>query len=192
MADERQAVERLRSGEIRTRYRGGEDGEKDSPASLLMQGRPYREMVRSQVGVPVSPKSLQHMVRKGEKAHNPRVREQIVEATRLTAEVSFPGAKEAIGEVSSPNKPVVVSKSLLGKMVIKALYEDFAKHGPEVIDRLRRTDAFGYMTVVMRMIPRSVEVDVGQNLVGLLEELQKRDGGVAKVIDGVAKGEVGG
>src|SRR5882672_5293070 len=52
------------------------------------------------------------------------------------------------------------ARGVLSEKYVKALADDFAKHGVEAIERLRGEKADVYLQLVSRLVPTTVELDV--------------------------------
>jgi hypothetical protein len=54
------------------------------------------------------------------------------------------------------------SRNKLGEDFIQALAEDFARHGPAVIERVRKEKPDAYLKVVASLLPKDVNLSVRQ------------------------------
>lgn len=77
-------------------------------------------------------------------------------------------------KAGNPGRPKG-SRNKLGEDFLKALQEDFAKHGVEAIATVRENKPDAYLKVVASILPK--EIDLGDNAMSALKE--SRDASVA-------------
>lgn len=73
------------------------------------------------------------------------------------------------------------SRNKLGESFITELYEDFQEHGPSVIKAVREEKPDQYLKVIASVLPK--ELDVGERLGNILEDILDRVDGRTRTID---------
>ena len=63
------------------------------------------------------------------------------------------------------------SRHLLAGAFLRALHEDFKAHGASAIVECRETDPAAYLTVLCRLVPKELKIELGENLVAILGRL---------------------
>jgi len=81
----------------------------------------------------------------------------------------------------SPGRPKG-SRNKLGEAFLKALHEDFTKHGAEAIVAVRETKPDAYMKVIASILPK--EIELGEKTASTLKE--SRDASVAAFLRAAA------
>lgn len=69
-------------------------------------------------------------------------------------------------------------RNKLGEAFVKALHEDFDKHGIAAVERVRSEKPDQYLKVIASLLPK--EIDVGDNFASALKE--SRDAAVAAAL----------
>lgn len=69
-------------------------------------------------------------------------------------------------------------RNKLGEAFVKALHEDFDKHGIAAVERVRAEKPDQYLKVIASLMPK--EIDVGDNFASALKE--SRDAAVAAAL----------
>ena len=69
-------------------------------------------------------------------------------------------------------------RNKLGEAFVKALHEDFDKHGIAAVERVRDEKPDQYLKVIASLLPK--EIDVGENFASALKE--SRDAAVAAAL----------
>lgn len=65
------------------------------------------------------------------------------------------------GQSGNPNGRPKGSRNRLSEAFTLALANDFDKHGPEVIEKVRVTDPAAYVRVIASILPKQVEIKEG-------------------------------
>ena len=78
------------------------------------------------------------------------------------------GVPFAPGQSGNPAGRPKGARSKLGEDFLKALQADFAQHGAEAIEKVRKEKPDQYLKVVASILPK--EIDVGENLSAALKE----------------------
>ena len=74
------------------------------------------------------------------------------------------------GNIGGPGRPKG-SRNRLGEHFIEALFQDWSKHGPLVIERVRESNPAIYLKIVASLLPQQMAVEVSDGF----EEMNKED-----------------
>jgi hypothetical protein len=97
-------------------------------------------------------------------------RDSTAEKTRRKLPPAMEAQKWKPGVSPNPAGRPKCSRNKLGEEFVSALLADFNEHGPSVIETVRAEQPAQYLKVIAAVIPKEVNVSVGQ-----LEELSDAD-----------------
>jgi hypothetical protein len=74
------------------------------------------------------------------------------------------------GQSGNPNGRPIGSRNKLNEKFILALHDDFAKHGPAVIEKVRETRPEIYLKVIASILPRELHFKSANAFDGMSDE----------------------
>ena len=63
------------------------------------------------------------------------------------------------GQSGNPAGRPPGSRHKLGEDFLSAMLENFTKHGPDTIEKVRKKDPASYLNVIAKIMPKAIDVD---------------------------------